>query len=111
MKRMTVGFLIGAAIGGPIGWATGPSLGYGKVGQCTEPSGGIYCKGPITWDEFHRLQKLQDQQRGAVFMGVVTGTVGAILARRMADEWIEVYPPGMTPSGGWDLNFSFSLSN
>lgn len=35
-KNVVLGFLIGAVAAGPIGYATGPSLGYGEISVCLE---------------------------------------------------------------------------
>lgn len=102
-RRMIVGFILGAAVAGPIGYATGPSLGYGEVSACvTDPN--EPCNDPVSREELDQLQRSQDQKRGAGFFGVVGGTIGAIIARRTANEWVEVQPPRPgVPSDGWTV--------
>lgn len=91
-RRTIVGFLVGVAVGAPAGWLTGPALGYGGIDACVQETTN-FCADPIPRAEADAQQRSQDQRRGALFFGVIGGTAGAIIARRLADEWVEVRPP------------------
>ncbi len=107
-----LGFLIGAVAMGPIGYATGPSLGYGKIDACYEVSDTRLCTDSLSREEFDRLQRSQDQSRGALAFALFGGTVGAIVARRTANEWLLVEPPA-TAGGGeaWTVGVRVPLTN
>jgi len=103
-KRTLVGFLIGAVALAPVGYATGPSLGYGKVDGCIDIALTPACTDPLPPEEFERRQRAQDQKRGAFAGALLGGSVGAIVARKTANEWIEVRPPGLSANeGGWTV--------
>ena len=106
LKRTVVGFLIGAVAMGPIGYATGPSLGYGKIQACVEVSATQLCTVSLSQEEAEVLQRAQDQRRGAFFFSLMGGSVGAIVARRLANEWLVIQPP--TSIGG-DAPWSVAL--
>lgn len=104
MRRTLIGGVIGAAVMAPVGYYTGPLLGYGKIDACVEVSDSRLCSDPIPREDFDRMQKSQDQRRG-MFAGILVGaTVGAILAKSSVDQWIDVYPPGTSPVGeAWSV--------
>lgn len=106
LKRTAVGFLIGAAVMAPIGFVTGPTLGYGKISACVEVSETRLCTVSIPQEEADVIQRAQDQRRGAFFFSMVGGSVGAIVARRLANEWLVVQPP---TSIGADAPWSLAL--
>ncbi len=110
-KRTAVGFLIGAALMAPIGYATGPSLGYGTISACVEVSDSRLCAEPILREEKEALQRARDQKRGAFFFSLIGGSLGAIIARRMADDWLVVQPPASFDGDGlWSMEFKVPLS-
>jgi hypothetical protein len=98
--RTLAGFAIGAVAFAPVGYLTGPSLGYGKVDGCARGATGPvgYCGNPIDADVLARTQRTRDQRRGALFLGVLGGTMGAFVARRLANDWLEVRPPATLAS-------------
>jgi hypothetical protein len=106
-RRTILGAFIGGAALAPIGYLTGPSLGYGKVDACTSAATGGFCPDPITDEELDARQRSRDQLRGALLFGIVGATMGALLARTTADEWIEVHPP--SSAGGGGLSFSLRV--
>jgi hypothetical protein len=105
-RRTVVGFLIGAAVAVPFGYLTGPGLGYGEIDGCYENTSANACDNPIPRTEFEARQRAQDRKRGAIFFGAVGATVGAMVARRTANEWIEVRPP---VAGGGESAWSLGL--
>lgn len=111
-KRTIVGFILGAAAGAPFGYATGPTLGYGEVDACyvSAETPGSQCPNPLPQAEVESLQRARDQKRGALFFGAVVGTAGAIIARRLADDWVEIRPPGsLGGEEGWTLGVRLRL--
>ena len=103
MRRMVLGGLVGAAVMAPIGRLTGPSLGYGKIPECVDVSVTRLCTNPISFEEFETRQRAQDQKRGT-FVGAFFGaSVGAIVARKTADEWVQLSPPALSGTQSWDL--------
>lgn len=107
--RTIVGFLAGAAAGAPIGYLTGPSLGYGGISGCADDMA-VRCDDPLPRAEYDARQRSQDQRRGALFFGVIGGTAGAIVARRLADEWVEVHPPAsLMGDGSWTVGLRVPL--
>jgi hypothetical protein len=112
-KRTIVGFLLGAAAGAPFGYATGPTLGYGQVDACylsDDTTSTSQCPSPSPREEVESLQRSRDQKRGALFFSAVFGTAGAIIARRLADDWVEIRPPGSVGSeDGWTVGVRLPL--
>ena len=102
-RRTLLGALVGGGVLAPIGYLSGPSLGYGRVEGCTASTRGGFCANPITAEELESRQRSRDQLRGALFFGVVGATMGALVARTTADEWVEVRPPASAREGGWSL--------
>lgn len=68
LKRTAVGFLIGAVAMGPIGYATGPSLGYGKIPACIEVSASRLCTESIRQEEADRIQKGPRPEAGGLLL-------------------------------------------
>jgi hypothetical protein len=106
IRRTAVGSLIGAAVAVPLGYLTGPGLGYGEIDGCYENASAVTCGDPIPRTEFEARQRARDQKRGAIFFGAVGATLGAIVARRTANDWIEVRPP---VAGGGEPAWSLGL--
>jgi len=105
-KRTVVGALIGSGIMAPIGYLTGPSLGYGKVEGCT--SGAVLsCADPTPPDVLERRQRARDRLRGSLLFGVVGATMGALVARATVEEWVVVRPPSASGQGAWSLSLRF----
>lgn len=102
-RRTILGALLGAAVGGPIGYLSGPSLGYGRIDACVA-SETAFCGDAISREEADARQRSQDQRRGTLFLGVVGATAGAILARSLADQWVQVEPPAsLVGSEAWSV--------
>lgn len=120
-KNVVLGFLIGAVAAGPIGYATGPSLGYGEISVCLEdgapfhgqstPIPGWRCPtDPIPREEADQLQRAQDQKRGAFFFSLIGGSVGAIVARRLANDWLVILPPASVRGDeSWSMELRLPL--
>ena len=103
-KRMALGALIGAAVLGSVGYATGPSLGYGKLDACFE------CRRRTSREDFDKAQEASDQKRGAMFFSVVGATAGAIIAKQSVNDWIEVQPPASIGGDGpWSVGLRIPL--
>lgn len=112
--RMVIAGVAGGAAIGAIGYAVGPSLGFGKVGGCREPTGTRLCSafaglGPeelaAAQAEQERQQTISDQRRGAFFFGLVGASAGIILIRKLSVGWVDVNPVFPTaPTDGWGLH-------
>ncbi|MEM7416680.1 MAG: hypothetical protein AAF389_14340 [Gemmatimonadota bacterium] len=112
--RMVIAGVAGGAAVGAIGYAVGPSLGFGKVGGCREPTGTRLCSafaglGPeelrAAQAEQERQQTISDQRRGAFFFGLVGASAGIILIRKLSVGWVDVNPVFPTaPADGWGIN-------
>ncbi len=97
--RMLLGGVAGGAALGAAGYALGPSLGFGSAGGC-RAGPGLSCDsdrlpGETAAEAEERLaaeQKVSDQRRGALFFGVIGGTLGAMLGRRLSVGWVDIHP-------------------
>lgn len=100
------GGLLGVAAFGAVGYAIGPSVGFGKVAGCTaEDVGETYCPNPVTREELDADQKSRDQRIGAFFFGLVGGTFTAIMARKMTVGWVRINPTmPVLPEEGWGMS-------
>lgn len=101
------GLVLGGAAFSAVGYAIGPSVGFGKVDGCTAEETDTYCLNPLTREELDAQQKQRDQKRGALFFGVVGGTFVAILARKFSVGWVELRPTMPVRSEeGWGMSFT-----
>lgn len=115
-RRMTKGnptmwLLGGAVVGGAafagLGYALGPSVGFGKVDLCTNLETNTYCANPVSQEEVDSAQKQRDQRRGALFLGVVGGTFTAIMAKKLSTGWVQIHPMAPVRAGeGWGMALS-----
>lgn len=107
--RMLAGGVLGAAALGVVGYALGPELGFGRVDGCVEGGHSLCRSGDsrYTEDEYAALQRRADQRKGAFFFGVLGGTGGAVLARKLSVGWVRIEPIiSAGPSEPWGLGFT-----
>ena len=105
-KRTAVGGLLGAAVFGAAGYAIGPTIGFGKVDGCLEASVSNGCDPAdvLPPDVLEANQRKSDQQKGAIFFGVIGGTATAIFARKLSTGWVRFEPTFPTrPDEPWGL--------
>ena len=101
------GLVLGGAAFSALGYAIGPSVGFGKVDGCTAEETDTYCLNPLTREELDAQQKQQDQKRGTLFFGAVGGTFATILARKLSVGWVELKPTmPVRPEEGWGMSFT-----
>jgi hypothetical protein len=101
-----IGAVVGGAAFAGLGYAIGPSIGFGKVAGCSEISvtSGCSAEDYVPPDELEQQQKKSDQRRGAAFFGVIGGSAAAIFARKMSTGWVRFEPSFPTTSEeGWGL--------
>lgn len=104
---MLGGGVLGGAAFGALGYAIGPSVGFGKVDGCTVGAGTTYCLNPVPREEIEARQEARDQRRGAMFFGVVGGTFSAIMARMLSVGWVEIIPTMPVRSEeGWGVSIN-----
>jgi hypothetical protein len=102
-----IGAVAGGALFGGLGYAIGPSVGFGKVDGCSEVSITLGCSQEdyVPPDELEAKQRKSDQRRGAFFFGVVGGTATAIFARKFSTGWVRFEPSfPLSDEEGWGLN-------
>ena len=99
-KRTAIGGLLGAAAFGAAGYAIGPSIGFGKVEGCLEASITTGCEQEdvLPADILEANQRKSDQQKGAIFFGILGGTASAIFARKLSSGWVRFEPTFPTQS-------------
>ena len=111
--RTLLGGLAGAAALGAVGYAVGGRLGFDSDGGCRAGPG-------FSCDDSDRLpgetaleakerraaeQKASDQRRGALFFGVIGGTLGAMFGRKLSVGWIDISPSvPADPGEPWGLS-------
>ena len=111
MLRTIGGGLLGAAAFGTAGWFFGPSIGFGRVEGCIQGASNITCatgEPRYTAEKLESLQKESDQQKGALFFGVIGGTATAVLVNKLSQGWVRVQPVmSVDPAAeSWGLSVS-----
>lgn len=109
LRRTIVGGLLGAIALAPVGYLTGPTLGYGKLQGCVEVTLTQVCDNPISREDFDTRQRARDQRRGTAAFAVLGASIGAIVARKTIDEWVVIEPPGLADEGAWSLSLRVPL--
>ena len=107
--RTIVGGVLGAAAFGAAGYFIGPSIGFGKVEGCLEVSRSTGCleEDVVPADVLESRQRTSDQQKGALFFGVIGGTATAIFARKLSSGWVTLTPAVPLEAGeAWGLTVS-----
>lgn len=104
---MLGGGALGSAVFGALGYAIGPSVGFGKVDSCTAEGTDTYCLNPISREELDAEQSTRDQRRGVFFFGLVGGTFTAIMARKLTVGWVRINPTvPVSDEDGWGMSFT-----
>jgi len=102
---MLGGAVLGGAAFSALGYAIGPSVGFGKVDACTSSESNTYCVNPVSREELDVLQEARDQRRGALFFGLVGGTFSAVMARKLSVGWVQINPTmPVRPEEGWGMS-------
>lgn len=101
------GGVLGTAVFGALGYALGPSVGFGKVDSCTAEGAETYCLNPVSREQLDAEQTMRDQRRGAFFLGLVGGTLTAIVARKLTVGWVRIDPAvPARAEDGWGMSFT-----
>jgi hypothetical protein len=101
-RRVLIAGLLGGTAGAFLGHSLGPSIGFGQVYECVVQFGRETCSNRDNTSP--EKQRASDQKRGAMTFGVITGSLAAILANKLADDWVSVEPAVALPSGyAWGL--------
>ncbi|MCH1572242.1 MAG: hypothetical protein L7S64_12925 [Longimicrobiales bacterium] len=101
------GAALGTAVFGALGYAIGPSVGFGKVDSCTAEGTDTYCLNPVSREQLDAEQTMRDQRRGAFFFGLVGGTFTAIMARKFTVGWVRIDPTvPARAADGWGMSFT-----
>lgn len=109
-KRLIIAGVLGGAVGAVVGRSVGPSIGFGQVYECVVVYGRETCSNrEFTSPE---VQRASDQKRGALYFGVITGTVAVIVANKLSNDWVRVEPVvPVRAEGGWGVALTLPLPN
>ena len=104
---MLGGLVLGGAAFTALGYAIGPSVGFGKVDACTAEETNTFCVNPVSREERDAQQKARDQKRGALFFGVIGGTFTGIMARKLSVGWVRINPTmPVRAEEGWGVTLT-----